>query len=400
MLSLIVFSLMQTQSWERLDTDLKSWDKKGGASTYRSVNGEIIGTTAPNTENAFLCTKKTYGDFELEFEVKVHSELNSGVQIRSHSVLGYQNGRVHGYQVEIDTTTRGFSGGIYDEARRGWLQDLSKNEAGRKAFKNNAWNKYRILAIGENIQVWVNGIKSSEINDDVDKFGFIGLQVHSVGDRKDALEVRWRNMRIRDFGIPGATPPKGAETFMSNADDASKWENLKTPGQPIGWNWKSDSFETEPRSGSIMTKKAFGDCKAHVEFSVDENGKEGQENGNSGVYLQGRYEVQVLNSAGQPPALDNCGAIYSIKAPDYNMALPAGEWQSYDIDFTAARWGKGKKIANARMTVYHNGTLIHKNVEVPSHTTAGRTEEQGDGGIYLQDHGNRIRYRNIWILPS
>ena len=112
--------------------------------------------------------------------------------------------------------------------------------------------------------------------------------------------------------------------------------------------WKSS-----PAPGSIVTRRVFGDCHLHIEFSVDDNGKEGQENGNSGVYLQGRYEVQILNSCGQEPAVDNCGAIYGVKPADFNMARPAGEWQTYDIDFRAPRWDAGRALRRRtpRMTV-------------------------------------------------
>lgn len=156
-----------------------------------------------------------------------------------------------------------------------------------------------------------------------------------------------------------------------------------------------------PGAGNIVTRESFRDCRLHVEFMVDDNGKNGQANGNSNVYVQSRYEVQILNSAGQATVDDNCGGIYKVKAADFNMARPAGEWQSYDIWFTAPRWdAAGKKSSNARMTVYHNGTRIHENVEVPGSTGAGQPEQAPAGGgevrgpLMLQDHGNRIRFRN------
>src|SRR5690625_7754622 len=116
-----------------------------------------------NTLNSVLSTKKNYEDFILDFEVKVDPSLNSGVQIRSNSIPSYRNGRVHGYQVEIDPSRRAWSGGIYDEARRGWLYPLTQNEKGRQAFDPYGWNKYRVEAIGPSIRIWINGVNTSNL---------------------------------------------------------------------------------------------------------------------------------------------------------------------------------------------------------------------------------------------
>jgi len=178
--------------------DLDGWEQKNGLAKYEAKDGAIVGTTAPNSPNSFLCTKKHYGDFELEFEVKVDRELNSGVQIRSHSKPDYQNGRVHGYQVEI--AVGGFSGGVYDEARRGkFLNASGPTDAIRKLLKENEWNKYRVICRGSSIQTWVNGVQVTDLKDDVTPSGFIGLQVHGVGQRADPLTVQWRNLRLREL---------------------------------------------------------------------------------------------------------------------------------------------------------------------------------------------------------
>jgi hypothetical protein len=176
---------------------LDGWVQRGGKADYKVEDGQIVGTTRPKTPNSFLCTEKDYSDFILEFEVKVDPNLNSGVQFRSQSSPDYREGRVHGYQVEIDPSPRAYSGGIYDEQGRGWLKDLKDNEEGQKAFKNNEWNKYRVEAIGENIKTFVNGVKTAEINDSVTSSGFIGLQVHSTTSTLP-LQVRWRNIRIQE----------------------------------------------------------------------------------------------------------------------------------------------------------------------------------------------------------
>lgn len=188
----------QDHHWENLikDSLSENWVQRGGEAEYRIEDGQIVGTTELNTPNSFLCTKMEYGDFELELEVKVDPRLNSGIQIRSHSKASYDDGRVHGYQVEIDPSDRSWSGGIYDEARRGWLDDLEGQPEAQKAFKNGEWNHYKIRAHGDSLKTWINGVPVANLVDTVDASGFIALQVHST-DILEPLEVRWRNIRVR-----------------------------------------------------------------------------------------------------------------------------------------------------------------------------------------------------------
>ena len=150
------------------------------------------------------------------------------------------------------------------------------------------------------------------------------------------------------------------------------------------------------------SKQKFGNCTLHVEFQLPfMPAATGQGRGNSGVYLQGRYEVQMLDSFGLKGEDNECGGIYSIKAPDVNMCLPPLAWQTYDIDYTAATFADGKKTKNATITVRHNGEVIHKDVELPKATTAAPVPEGPEPGpLYLQDHGNPVRYRNIWIVEK
>ncbi len=192
---------------------LDGWEQKGGAAKYRVEDGQVVGTSVPNTGNSFLCTTKNYGDFILELEFKVDPRLNSGVQIRSQcfdeptSVAGKKipAGRVHGYQVEIDPSDRAWSGGIYDEGRRGWLNDLKDtdakdNAAARKAFKQDDWNQFRVECRGDSIKTWINGVPAADLTDGMTPEGFIALQVHGVGAEKEPREVRWRNIRIQEVG--------------------------------------------------------------------------------------------------------------------------------------------------------------------------------------------------------
>src|SRR5262245_60428150 len=190
---------------------LKGWKQRGGMAKYRVENGEIVGTTVPNTANSFLCTERDYSDFILELEFKVHPMMNSGVQIRSQcfdqpkeiehagKTIQIPAGRVHGYQVEIDPSERAWTGGIYDEGRRGWLNDLSKNEAASKAFQQDKWNKFRIECRGDSIKTWINGVPAADLKDSMTPKGFIALQVHGVGTNDEPMEVRWRNIRLKEL---------------------------------------------------------------------------------------------------------------------------------------------------------------------------------------------------------
>jgi len=183
---------------------LDGWTQRNGIATYRVEDGAIIGRTAKNSPNSFLCSDKAYCDFELLFEVKVDKGLNSGVQVRSRSSKDYSNERVHGPQIEIETAP-GESGYIYGEATgRGWL---SPDRGTKDAYKNDRWNEFRVLAVGPRIQTWINGAEVGDLTDEASsKCGFIGLQVHGVGDR-GPFEVRWRNIRIKDLA-----PEKSAKS--------------------------------------------------------------------------------------------------------------------------------------------------------------------------------------------
>jgi hypothetical protein len=147
----------------------------------------------------------------------------------------------------------------------------------------------------------------------------------------------------------------------------------------------------------------FQDFTLHLEFMLSYM-PQGREQGrsNSGCYLQGRYEVQILDSFGLAGEDNECGAIYGVRRPNVNMCFPPLSWQTYDVDFTAARYdSSGTKTANARMTVRHNGVVVHKDVEVPDSTRAAPVVEGPDPGpIYLQDHGNPLRFRNIWVVEN
>ena len=213
LLSLAATGLFAADDWKPLfnGQDITGWAQKGGTAKYRFEDGVLVGTSQPNSPNSFLCTTREFTNFILELEFKVADGLNSGVQIRSHAyatntqvewqgkTVKVPAGRVHGYQVEIDTTARAWTGGIYEEGRRQWMNNLTNNPAARKAFKHDDWNKFHIEAVGDSIKTSLNGVPAADLKDSQDAAGFIALQVHGVGKRTNDLEVRFRNVRIKEL---------------------------------------------------------------------------------------------------------------------------------------------------------------------------------------------------------
>ena len=173
-------------------------------------------------------------------------------------------------------------------------------------------------------------------------------------------------------------------------------------GMAPRWHTGNGVLQVVPGAGDVISKERFGDFSLHLEFRVPEHPPEdkGQARGNSGVYLQDRYEIQILDSFGLEPKAEDCGAIYGKKAPLTNACRKAGEWQSYDVGFKAARFdAAGKKIANARASVWQNGLKIHDDVEIDGPTVQGMPETPEPGPLRLQDHGNLVAFRNVWVVP-
>ena len=189
----------------------------------------------------------------------------------------------------------------------------------------------------------------------------------------------------------GQKPPEGAVVIVDGPGPVHEADTL------VNGRLTDDGLLME----GVNSQQTFGDALWHIEFRLPYQPLDrGQGRGNSGVYVQGCYEVQVLDSFGLDGRHDECGSIYSVAAPRVNACLPPLEWQTYDIDFTAPKFVDGQKVANARMTVRHNGILIQDDVEVAAITPAGsQSEERPLGPLYLQDHGNPVRYRNIWVKP-
>jgi len=197
----------------------------------------------------------------------------------------------------------------------------------------------------------------------------------------------------------GAEPRPADAVVLFDGKDLSAWASAHS-GEAAGWKVENGYMEVRPGSGDIATKEKFKDFQLHVEFWLPLMADaHGQARANSGVYMQGRYEIQVLDSYGLKSEMGDCGAIYDVSAPLVNASRPPKVWQTYDVVFHGPRFDeKGNETEPARMTVFQNGVLIQDNVAVPGPTTASvHGGERGSGPILLQDHGCRVRYRNVWI---
>lgn len=207
-----------------------------------------------------------------------------------------------------------------------------------------------------------------------------------MGTNPDDVEIRLRRV-VRTSPTEGLKPPPGA-LVLFDGTNLDEWNSARF-------------FEDKLLAAGPTTKKTFRDFKLHLEFRLPFRPEaKGQSRGNSGVYFQSRYEIQILDSFGLDGKANECGGIYTKTAPSVNMCLPPLSWQTYDIEFRMARFdADGKKTANARFTVVHNGVKIHDDVAVAGPTGHGKKEEDTPGPINFQNHGNPVVFRNVWLLP-
>jgi hypothetical protein len=190
---------------------LNGWIAKGGTAKYHVEKDMIVGTTVEKSKNTFLCTKRDYADFELVVDILCAKELNSGIQIRSHvyekptpqpsnKERTRDAGEVYGYQCEVAAADKCVSGNFWDEGRwTKWHDDLTKKPGACAAFKEGQWNTYRIVAQGDRIRSWVNGVACADFRDSLDASGFIGLQVHTIPAGKGPFQVRFKNIKLREL---------------------------------------------------------------------------------------------------------------------------------------------------------------------------------------------------------
>ena len=241
---------------------LQGWHRLNGHAEYMVIEGEIVATAVQCTDNSFLCTDSIFSDFILEFEFKADAKINSGVQFRSQSYPEYKNGRIHGYQCELDPSDRKWTAGIYDEARRGWLHPIDNNTTAQNAYKHLQWNKIRIEAIADTIKTFVNEIPVSHLIDDIDRKGFIALQTHGINLNREVLgkNLRWRNIRIITqnpelYSTPTPLPAIEFTNKLCLGEKQDKWKLLFDGKTSKGW--RGAKLEVFPRKGWTIENGAL-----------------------------------------------------------------------------------------------------------------------------------------------
>lgn len=417
-------------------TSLTGWSQKGGEAIYTVRDGEIVGTTVHDTPNSFLVTDSIYSDFILELEFLVDPSMNSGIQIRSESLPHYQNGRVHGYQIEIDPSDRAWSAGVYDEARRGWLHPLDdQNTSAKGAFKQNQWNHYRIEAIGDTIKTWINGAEASHLMDDQTAEGFIGLQVHSIGqNQEEGTEIRWRNINILTENVEAysrktSLPMIDKINKLTKNELDSGWEMLWDGETTKGWRgakleaFPEQGWEIKNRElivlasgggeseagGDIVTLKNYSDFELMVDFKLTPGANSGikyyvDTNINKGAGSSIGLEYQILDDELHPDAkLGNhagsrtLASLYDLIQADIKKPTkPIGEWNRAHIvskNNQVTHYLNGAKVLEYERMTPEFRTLVSES----KYVVWPNFGELKEGQILLQDHGDLVHFKNIKI---
>jgi len=425
------------EEWENLfnGKDFKGWKQLNGKAKYEIQNGEIVGTTVAGEPNSFMATEKDYGDFILELEYKVPQGMNSGIQFRSLSKPDYMNGRVHGYQFEVDPSDRAWTGGIYDEARRDWLYTLEYNPAAKSAFKKDEWNKIRLECISTSLRTWVNGVATAHVVDDVTLSGFVALQVHAIGkDDQPGKQIRWRNVRIQTKNLKPSPPdnvfvmnfiPNNLSDKEMSLGYSLLWDGKTTAGwrgaykekfPDKGWEIKDGTLSVlksaggeSENGGDIVTEKEFAAFDLQFEFKLTEGANSGlkyfvtESEGNKGSAIG--LEYQILDDAEHPDAKQ--GVVGNRTLASLYDLIPSikerrgqhkiGEWNYGRVivypDNRVEHWLNGYKVVE-----YKRGTPIYN--ALVARSKYAQYEKFGmapKGRILLQDHGDNVSFRSIKI---
>lgn len=426
-------------SWHDLfdGKTLTGWTKIAGNADFKVENGVIAGTTVVNSGNSFLVTKEAYRDFVLELDVLIESpESNSGIQIRSHFDQKGHQGKVYGKQVEIDPSSRNWSGGIYDEDRRQWLYPLDLNPKAKTAFKTGHYNHIKIECIGKETKTWINQIPVAYVVDTLDHEGFIGLQVHAITTKQQAgKKVYFKNISIRTSNLkPGAFPAdiyvvNNVPNFLNSYEKEHGWKLLFDGKTADGWqSAKSNAFPTTgwqiengtitvlssegkeaANGGDIITKDLFKAFDVSFDFKLTPGANSGlkyfvtldEKSEGSAIGL----EYQVLDDELHPDAKlgrDGDRTLASL----YDL-IPANKQQRFLHPIGA--WNTGRVIVypNNHVEHYLNGVKVLEYdrgskefehlVSISKYKIWPNFGLASAGHILLQDHGNEVSFRSIKI---
>lgn len=441
----LLCSCQSNDGWQQLfnGKDLTGFKQLNGEAPYRVEDGCLIGTSVTGQPNSFMATQQEYGDFILEFEALCDPSLNSGVQFRSESRPDYQNGRVHGYQCEMDPSDRAWSGGVYDEARRGWLVTLVDNKPGQAAYKKTDWNKFRIEAIGNNIRIWLNGVNTANLYDDQTAKGFIAFQVHGIGKNTDleGKEIKWRNIRIKTENpeaerMQGSLAPEvnRIPNYLTDTEKADGWNLLFDGKTTNGWRgahkeafpdhgWKVEDGQLivlksgggeSTNGGDIVTDKEYAAFELSLEFKITPGANSGikyfvteAEKPSGSAY---GLEYQILDDKLHPdaklyttvPGSRTLSSLYDMKEAKNKRFNGVGTWNQAVLKVYpnnhVEHWLNGfKTLEYERGSEAFRDLVKGSKYAAPSYNETGRFGEAPQGHILLQDHGDEVAFRSIKI---
>ncbi|MFO8001023.1 MAG: DUF1080 domain-containing protein [Marinilabilia sp.] len=427
--------------------NLDGWEVLNGDATFEARDGMIVGISETNTPNTFLATTEDFTNFVLEYEMKMDEGLNSGVQIRSKSLDSYNNGRVHGPQVECEDTKRGWAGGIYDEARMGWRYPLEYNPEAKTAFKKGEWNTFKVVAFDNHIMTWVNGVPAANLVEEETETGFVALQVHGIGNNKDLAgkEIKWKNFQIREISKDDFKEHKETKapevSYLKNqlteSEKADGWKLLWDGKTTDGWRGaKLDDFpekgwsindgilrvhdsggEEAAHGGDIVTEKKYENFIMEVDFSLTKGANSGikyfvDTELNEGEGSSIGCEFQILDDEHHPDAKQGVegnrtlASLYDLitaNGLEFNPNLPTKKYvNGYD------HWNRARIVVDGKdVQHYLNGIKV---VEYKRDTQMWRAlvayskysdwpdfGENKRGHLLLQDHGDKVEFKNIKI---
>ena len=419
---------------------LNGWKRGAGNADYKVENGMIVGSTVVGSPNSFLITEKEYGDFVLELDAKVDDTTsNSGVQFRSHfdAAGNGGKGKVYGYQYELDPSSRRWTAGIYDEGRRDWLYPLSFHSSAQNAFKLKDWNHIKIECIGNETKTWINNVPAAYMVDTMDTNGFIGLQVHSIGNNAKLAgeKIYFKNIRIKTNNVQPSPFPKGVYVLnnipnnLCKYEKESGWKLLFDGKTSKGWRGAYlNSFPTVEwvirdgtitvlssagkeggTAGDVVTLDQYAAFDLSFQFKLTPGANSGvkyfvtlsENNTGSAIGL----EYQVLDDSLHPDAkLGRNGdrtlaSLYDLipAKKETRFIHQPGEWN----------WGRIVVYPHNHVEHYLNGIKVLEYergskefrdlVAISKYKVWKDFGEAKEGHILLQDHGNEVSFRSIKI---
>jgi hypothetical protein len=450
---LVIFALcismfLNAQKWTNLfnGKNLDGWVTRQGSAAYKVEGNQIIGISKFGTESTYLCSKKVYGDFILEVDVKIDMGLNSGIQFRSNSDTNYKDGEVHGYQAEVDVSDRKWSGGIFDQSRRGWMYPVTMNKQGQEAFVNGDWNSYRIEAIGNTIRTWVNGVQVANLVDNMTAEGFIALQVHMIKNKEhEGLKIRWKEAKILTEDLNKERWPVAsyATEFSYLKNQLTKneirrgwrllWDGKTTQGwkaaksnvfPEFGWEIKDGKLSVLESGGSesthggdIVTEDKFSSFELELEFKITPGANSGikyfvDTSLNKGVGSSIGCEFQILDDKLHPDAKKGTNGNRTVGSLyDVITAASYSEPNKKKRTVVPGTWNKARLIVNGghvehylnniKVVEYNRYSQMFK--ALIAYSKYSKYENFGqapEGRILLQDHGNKVSFRSIKIREN